>query len=58
MGERACGACGSSPRCEDQVALWARERQNDARWMREQYAQTESLADLMWKQSQYFRTGA
>jgi len=42
----------------DQVALWARERLNDARWMREQYAQTESLADLMWKQSQYFRTGA
>jgi len=42
----------------DQVALWARERRNDARWMREQYAQTESLADLMWKQSQYFRTGA
>ncbi len=42
----------------DQIALWARERLNDARWMREQYAQTESLADLMWKQSQYFRTGA
>ena len=42
----------------DQVARWARERVNDARWMREQYAETESLADLMWKQSQYFRTGA
>jgi len=41
----------------DQVARWARERGNDARWMREQYAETESLADLMWKQSRYFRTG-
>jgi carboxylate-amine ligase len=40
------------------VARWARERKNDACWMREQYAETESLADLMWKQSQYFRTGA
>jgi carboxylate-amine ligase len=41
----------------DQVARWARERNNDARWMRERYAETESLADLMWKQSQYWRTG-
>ncbi|MDH4182075.1 MAG: glutamate--cysteine ligase, partial [Betaproteobacteria bacterium] len=42
----------------EQIARWARERDNDARWMRERYAETESLADLMWKQSQYFRTGA
>ncbi len=41
----------------EQVARWARERVNDARWMREQYAETESLADLMWKQSRYFRAG-
>jgi carboxylate-amine ligase len=41
----------------DLVARWARERDNDARWMREQFAETESLADLMWKQSRYWRTG-
>ena len=41
----------------DLVARWARERDNDARWMREQFAETESLADLMWKQSRYLRTG-
>jgi carboxylate-amine ligase len=37
------------------VAGWARDRRNDAGWMREQFAQTESLSDLMWKQSQHFR---
>jgi gamma-glutamyl:cysteine ligase YbdK (ATP-grasp superfamily) len=42
----------------DQVARWARDRDNDARWMRERYAETESLADLMWKQSQRWRAGA
>jgi len=42
----------------NQVALWARERISDARWMRERYAETESLADLMWKQSQYWRAGS
>ena len=35
-----------------QVLRWAKERANDARWMREQYSASESLADLMWKQSQ------
>ena len=41
----------------EQVARWARNGDNDARWMRERYAETESLADLMWKQSQYWRAG-
>jgi glutamate---cysteine ligase / carboxylate-amine ligase len=42
----------------DLVARWARQHDNDARWMREQFAETESLADLMWKQSRYLRVGA
>jgi carboxylate-amine ligase len=38
-----------------QVAQWAKARASDARWMREQYAASESLSDLMWKQSQRWR---
>jgi carboxylate-amine ligase len=34
-----------------QVAAWAAERANDARWARERYAASQSLADLMWQQS-------
>ncbi len=40
-----------------QIAQWAAARSNDARWMREQYAATESLPDLMWKQSERWRGG-
>lgn len=40
----------------DQIRRSAEARSNDARWMREQYALTESLSDLMWKQSQRWRT--
>jgi carboxylate-amine ligase len=35
----------------EQVARWARERDNDARWARECYAGSQSLGDLMWQQS-------
>jgi carboxylate-amine ligase len=38
-----------------QIAQWAAARANDARWMREQYAASESLPDLMWKLSERWR---
>jgi carboxylate-amine ligase len=34
-----------------QIEQWARAKTNDARWMRERYAEANSLADLMWQQS-------
>jgi carboxylate-amine ligase len=40
-----------------QIQHWAETRANDARWMREQYAASESLPDLMWKQSERWRNG-
>lgn len=40
----------SAPALE-QVAQWARDRANDARWARERYADSQSLGDLMWQQS-------
>ena len=38
-----------------QVERWATDLRNDARWMRERYAETESRADLGWRQSCVWR---
>ena len=37
------------------IAQSAEARANDARWMREQYAASHSLPDLMWRQSERWR---
>jgi carboxylate-amine ligase len=34
-----------------QIEAWARNGSNDARWMRERYAASESFGDLVWQQS-------
>jgi gamma-glutamyl:cysteine ligase YbdK (ATP-grasp superfamily) len=34
-----------------QIERWARDGSNDARWMREVYAASQSLEEVVWQQS-------
>jgi carboxylate-amine ligase len=38
-----------------EVARWAREGVNDARWLRERYAGSQSLEDVVWQQGRRWR---
>ncbi|MEP7206950.1 MAG: YbdK family carboxylate-amine ligase [Casimicrobiaceae bacterium] len=37
------------------IEHWARERDNDARWLRERYAESQSFEDLVWHQARRWR---
>ncbi len=39
------------------IERWARERINDARWLRERYAESQSFEDLVWHQASRWRDG-
>jgi carboxylate-amine ligase len=40
-----------------QIERWARDAENDARWLRERFADSQSLEDLVWQQATRWREG-